>query len=156
MGTLRFVRVAAKHPALDSGDLVPSNVSRCRFIVNNKRRCALFFRVGEHRDYISGSYRWTRRVNEPRFYANATRANVTFLARFCTGRQLAPATLSASNSERALLGTAIRGSSRSIIRTGATSAADFTRYMRLFFSQLRLYEHLGTGGNEITVARSIN
>lgn len=53
-----------------------------------------FFRVDEHRDYISGSHRWTRRVNEPRFYANATRVNIIFLDRFCDGRhrRLIPAT----------------------------------------------------------------
>jgi len=95
---------------------------------------SFFFRVDEHRDYISRSYRWTRRVNEPRFYANATRVNAVFLARFCTvRRRLTPATfLSASNSERSFLGAAIRGSSRSIICPRATSAADFTRYMPFF------------------------
>jgi len=77
-------------------------------------------------------------------YANATRVNVIFLDCFCNGRRrrrrrrrLTPATfLSASNGERSLFRTAIRGSSRSIIRSGAMPAADFTRYVP--FSRLRL------------------
>lgn len=126
------------------------------FIVDNKRRCAPFFRVGEHRDYISGSHRWTCRVNEPRFYANATRVNIIFLDRFCNDRRrrLTLATfLSASNGECSLLRAAIRGSSRSIIRYGATAAADFTRYVP-FFITVRIPRQKRS--NEIADVWSIN
>lgn len=110
-----------------------------------------FFRVDEHRDYISGSYRWTRRVNEPRFYANATRANVVFLARFCTAL-LTPATfLSTSNSGRALVRAAIRGSSRSIIHT-ERRPPPILHIIRGFFSFSKLRSSLRTEGcNEIAL-----
>lgn len=133
-----------------------SRVAYCHFIVDNKRRCALFFRVDEHRDYISGSHRWTRRVNEPLFYANATRVNIIFLDCFCYGRRrrrLTPATfLSASNGERSLFRTAI-------IRHAPLSAPERRPPPILHVTCLFhgcVWTPRRRRGNEIAAARSIN
>lgn len=79
-------------------------------------------------------------------------ASEHYIFRSLLQRRLTPATfLSASNGERSLLRAAIRGSSRSIIRSGATSAADFTRYVPFFTAASEQRK-----GNEIAAVRPIN
>lgn len=136
-----------------------SRAAYCHFIVNNKRRRDFFFfRVDEHRDYISGSHRWARRVNEPRFYANATRVNIIFLDRFCNGRRrrLTPATfLSISNGKP----FSSRSGNQRFVTLHYPPRSDARR--RFYTLRASFHGCVQTPprekrGNEITAARSIN